>query len=57
MSDELPRATRKALGKLLDACGLDNEFTGGESSHPPDDLEHSLRPVVREEQVCKARLA
>ena len=29
ISDELPRSTRKALAKLLDACGLENEFSGG----------------------------
>ena len=34
ISDELPLDTRKALGKLLSACGLDNEFTGGTSPTP-----------------------
>lgn len=31
IGDELPQSTRKALAKLLDACGLDTEFTGGTS--------------------------
>lgn len=29
----MPMSTSRALGKLLDACGIDSEFSGGASHH------------------------
>ena len=37
MRGDLPEATQQALGKLLAACGLENDFAGG--------LPPSLQPI------------
>jgi hypothetical protein len=39
--DELPLTTSRALAKLLDACGLNSEFSGGKgTSHFPQSWLH-----------------